>query len=266
MILHFTGADCSGKSTMCDKVTKITKGIYTHFDKPKDLEDGKKQYYDFLNNVDPNKTYICDRFHDGEWVYAPLYRGYTGDYLAEFENEIRKKDTYLLVYVTAQLYTLLNRARKRGEDFVKEEDFSTVLNNFKYNYMLSQTMPFLWIDTTTNSSEYLLKKVMKAKDNVEIIYDYLKAKNDELTHPMGNINARYMIVDNDYNKCADELRLTNEYLKCWFTTLEDETFVKLQYRLIKPDCVVVSNEEMLNKLSKILYGTKIILLNDLKGI
>lgn len=239
------GLDASGKSTICNGLKDYYNGEVTHFSNPKDLEDGKKQYFNFINKTELDKFYICDRYHDGEWVYAPIYRNYVADYMEELENEIIKKHNYLFVYVKAELNTIIERIKSRGEDFVKPEHYQTIMDNYENIYLMSQNMPFTVIDTTNGSIEHNVKKAIDDYSKVEKIWSIYKncKRCDDITTPMslprGNIRAKYMIVgqnpagkgklDNNFlpmftndtksKFLIDILKENGIYLDCWFTNI-----------------------------------------------
>jgi uracil-DNA glycosylase family 4 len=252
MIIHVTGMDATGKSTLCEKLVEEYKGQYTHFSNPKNKKEAKKQYFDFLNDIDRLKTYICDRYHDGEWVYAPIYRGYVADYLEEIENEILNHEVfghdYCLVFTTAQLQTILNRIKVRGEDFVKEEHYQIVIDNFVNNYLMEQKLPFTIIDTTNKDQDATFAQAKEDIDKVIEIWKKIKlcatmwqyCPNTSLPMalPRGNIRAKYMVVGQNpggrgkkkeyfvpmwSGKGAtcdffiNALKEAGIYLDCWFT-------------------------------------------------
>jgi thymidylate kinase len=175
MIIHCSGCDGTGKSTLVKALSEKLGWESKHFDKPKDLADGKKQYFDFakMMNENPDKNIICDRLHDGEYIYAPLYRGYTANYMREFEQEIVRKHNFLFVYVKADLETIIDRTRKRGEDFVKEEHFQIVLDSFE-KYLQEQALPYIVIDTTNSNTEDDVQKVLEAMDKVNLIWNSVR--------------------------------------------------------------------------------------------
>ena len=120
-IIHLSGMDCTLKTTLCKLLSESLNCNIVHFDKPKDMLDGKNQYFSFINdNNYIDKNIICDRFHDGEHVYAPLYRGYESTYIEEFE-ELLRNIPYLFVNTTSDIEIIKQRILNRGEDFVKEE-------------------------------------------------------------------------------------------------------------------------------------------------
>ena len=55
---------------------------------PRALEDYQSDSFRNMFNMlrEPNSKIICNRAHLGECVYAPLYRGYDGDYVFDLED------------------------------------------------------------------------------------------------------------------------------------------------------------------------------------
>ncbi|MNJ90388.1 thymidylate kinase [compost metagenome] len=200
MILMISGCDGTGKSTLVKALSEKLGWENKHFDKPKNLEDGKEQYFNFAKtmNDQPHKNIICDRLHDGEWVYAPLYRGYKGNYMREFEREITKNHNFLFVYVKASLDTIIDRTRKRGEDFVKEEHFQTVLDSFE-EYLNEQALPFIVIDTTNSNTDEDVERIINAMNKVDKIWNCVREGDcpDAIlknVQPRGNVESEIMIV------------------------------------------------------------------------
>lgn len=235
MVIHLGGVDCSGKSTLCKKLSEILNCEITHFDKPKDLEDGKRQYFSFQNSINVNKDIICDRYHDGEYIYAPLYRGYEADYLKEFETELRKMP-YLFINTFASLSTIINRAKSRGEDFVKEEDFNNVLKLYD-RYVMKQSMPYIRINTNESNIDLYLKRILKSIDIIKKLYDF-NVKNNCKTIYYGNIEANTIIVTTQQNLHNVKLKIKDDYNNYWITTNEDNEFIKYQTDLLCPNKVL----------------------------
>lgn len=250
MIINITGHDCTGKTTLSEKLSNELNAIYTHFSNPKDMEDGKKQYFDFLDNVDKSNTYVCDRFHDGEWVYAPIYRNYTANYMTEIEYKIRKTDKYMLAYITSNIDTIIERIKVRGEDFVKEEHYQLVLDNFRNNFLMNQQMPFVMINTSygTVESNYALLK--EAYENIKLILEEQESLGVKIM-PRGNINANTMIignchncgevmVDKNYSLLPGKLKEADMYLDCWFSYACHKNMESIlnQINIVKPKNII----------------------------
>lgn len=237
-IIHVSGMDCTLKTTLCEKLSKILSCEVCHFDKPKNLEDGKKQYFDFLNETYKQNDVICDRYHDGEHIYAPLYRGYESNYLHEFETKLREYP-YLFVNTVSDINVILERIKLRGEDFVKEEHYQTILDLFE-KYLEKQSMPYIKIDTSDYKTDEYIRRILRAIENIKKMYSY-SVKNNCQNIYYGNMEANnFIIVNRDKLELAKQkLIQANEYNNCWITTNEDDEFVCYQMRLLQPEEVIV---------------------------
>lgn len=237
-ILHCGGMDRTLKSTICDKLSKILQCNVYHFDKPKDLEDGKQQYFNFLNETYKTNDIICDRYHDGEHVYAPLYRGYESNYLKEFELQLRKYP-YLFINTTADIDVILERIKLAGEDFVKEEHYQTVLDLFE-RYVEKQSMPYIKIDTSAAEVDKYIERILNATDKVKRMYEYA-VKNGCQNIYYGNMEAdNFIIVDKDKLELVKQMLIKNKtYNNFWITTNEDSDFVDYQMRLLQPEEIII---------------------------
>lgn len=192
MIIHITGQNGSGKTTLCNNLSKELNLEIKHFDKVKTMEEGKKQYFDFLNNYN-NKDIILDRFHDGEWIYAPIYRNYEANYLNEIENKIKTFD-YMLILITCDINEISKRLDIRGEDYLKPEHYQLEKDNF-IKFINRQTFPYIIIDTTFNNEEQTLKYAMYYINYMKILYNQNKFNINN--YPTGQIDTNDFL--NKYN-------------------------------------------------------------------
>lgn len=154
-----TGSDGSGKSTLADLLSLATRTEKHHFGPPKSYQDGKDMYYNFIKeNV--HRNVICDRFHEGERIYAPLYRGYTADYFRDLEMTLEAHYEPLLVLVYAPFDVILERIAVRGEEFVKPEHLK-----YCYERMLQEfndsTLPKMMIDTSLWKPHRCTQKIIE---------------------------------------------------------------------------------------------------------
>lgn len=89
------GLDRLGKSTLVDGIVN-TLGYHEiiHYQKPKKLAYYKEDLLEYqrasfqtmFQLLNSNANIVMDRGHLGEMVYAPIYRGYPGDYVIELER------------------------------------------------------------------------------------------------------------------------------------------------------------------------------------
>lgn len=248
MLTIVCGGDGVGKSTLCEGIREKTDTTWetTHFCQPKDMNDGKRQYFEFLNKVKPGHNYLCDRFHDGEHVYAPLYRGYESTYLAEIEDRMVNLDANypLMLYVTADVAEVERRVKLRGEDYVKAGDHKVVRSNYE-QFMDKQMLPFAIIDTTEGNRADALNDAKAAMAKCRTIFDqfydapcHCRLTENHICVPRGNINAKYFVVGQNparskstlmntrmwtYARSSmtliDALKANDVYLDCWFANV-----------------------------------------------
>jgi hypothetical protein len=96
------GIDRTGKDTLVEGIqNRRGYHLILHYTKPPVLDhysteaemSPERQYqeasfrtmFEILRNAD-RASVICNRAHLGECVYAPMYRGYSGDYVFELER------------------------------------------------------------------------------------------------------------------------------------------------------------------------------------
>jgi len=130
------GTDNSGKSTQAELLIKNLSNLVFHKvhysslpfkeDKRKNQEYSLRMYNDMFRIMKDlqgsNVNIIFDRSHLGESVYAPLYRGYSGDYVFNIEQgyvKDLKHDLYLITLVNDPS-TIYNR--DDGKSFYKNEE------------------------------------------------------------------------------------------------------------------------------------------------
>lgn len=116
MLIILEGPDRVGKTTQTNLIKERMKdhGVFhvVHYsslpfnDTKIHINYSRKLYKDMFNmmyvlNKDGHNV-IFDRSHLGESVYAPLYRGYNGDFIFDIEEELKYKisdDVYLITLV-----------------------------------------------------------------------------------------------------------------------------------------------------------------------
>ena len=104
------GIDRIGKDTFIERLHDETGYQIVHSGKPKEIrafdyscKKYQEEYFKFWFSVmkDSKPGFIFNRFHLGEFVYSPLYRGYEpGEYLYELEKTVLDKTVLVLLYTT----------------------------------------------------------------------------------------------------------------------------------------------------------------------
>jgi thymidylate kinase len=153
------GSDGSGKSTIANSLNDSLGYQVHHFGPPKNYQDGKDQYFRFI--LENDEDVVCDRFHEGEKIYAPIYRGYEADYFGELEYLLQLKFNPLLVLIRPPFKVIEQRLEERGEDFVKQEHWYYCYLKLIDIYSQSN-LPKITIDTSVYTVEENVKKIINA--------------------------------------------------------------------------------------------------------
>lgn len=136
MVIIICGLDRCGKSTQIEKIRNYfsEKNIETnviHYEQVNTTKEHQEaasriRYDDMLktaNELSKNKSVmIYDRAHLGEYVYSPIYRNYSGEYVFELEKK----------YETVMDKAILFLFTDRPENLLSREDglsFSSKIEN-----------------------------------------------------------------------------------------------------------------------------------------
>ncbi len=137
------GGDGTGKSTLATNIataleyaTPMSDTILMHSSQPSG--DVLDEYVTNLADYQPGTgvNIVADRWHLGELIYAPLYRG-TGQYGALGESGFRWAEMWLrargaVLWLVDQPFDIVQqRLKERGEDYLEERHVAGVLENFK---------------------------------------------------------------------------------------------------------------------------------------
>jgi len=119
MLIIFCGQDRSGKSTTMAALIEYLKSTYPakkihkyHFGASPNEKYARAVYSNQmieLTDQSRDDIIICDRFHGGEYVYSPIYRNYSGDFVFDYENKYLDFDNTYLIITTAAPEVLMSR-------------------------------------------------------------------------------------------------------------------------------------------------------------
>jgi uracil-DNA glycosylase family 4 len=106
-LIILEGADNVGKSTAAEAIkAAYPEFAIKHFAAPKTLQEAKEEYLAFINHaLETDNNYILDRSWIGEFVYAPILRGYEPDYRNEL-NKLLAGKNILSILITASQPTI----------------------------------------------------------------------------------------------------------------------------------------------------------------
>ena len=140
MLIIVEGTDGTGKTTLIGELREL---LEERGDEVETLHRGPPQRHPLLEYEDALHGYVpgagahvlCDRWHLGELVYAPLYRGGSelGDRLGAGRRHVElflQSRGALLVHLTADEDEVHRRLDARGEDYLKREHVGHTLRAF----------------------------------------------------------------------------------------------------------------------------------------
>ena len=119
---------------------------------------------------DKDINLIFNRSHLGETVYAPLYRGYSGDYVLNIEKDYVKalRENLYLITLTNDPHTILKR--DDGKSFYgNEEEVKAEVDGFKRAHRLSKIKNKLHVHVGNMSAidvSHLILSFLKHENNV----------------------------------------------------------------------------------------------------
>lgn len=152
MLIILEGPDGAGKSTFADLIHAEIERRHPD-DRVERLHRSMPQqdiFFEYENDLDhytPGRHHhvICDRWHWGEMIYGPLYRG--PDAMKQFglpgfrhvELMLQRLGA-VLCYITNDEDVLLDRQFRKGEDFLRPEHLLEVMRGYEEWYVRSSLM------------------------------------------------------------------------------------------------------------------------------
>jgi thymidylate kinase len=138
-ILLLEGIDAVGKNSQSDNIVDFllehshwAGPLQAHYGKSRDEAQGKLTYQSFIKLVGDNykdTNIVFNRSHLGEAVYSPMYRGYSGSFIFDYEKQLLaehpdvKNYIYLFVFID-DAKAVIERDKKRndGRSFTLDYD------------------------------------------------------------------------------------------------------------------------------------------------
>ena len=125
------GIDGAGKSTLFDRIVKKIPNKYdrvlVHKGVP-EYEDPEREYCHQLSWLRNNHFMVSDRYHVGELIYGPIYRGKStteGYWFNRIEERLDQLKAVKIILLP-DLDVILERIAERGEDYLQPEPFQQV--------------------------------------------------------------------------------------------------------------------------------------------
>jgi thymidylate kinase len=121
MLIILEGPDGAGKTTLAEALVAKTGAELWH--RGPIQGSPQEEYLDPITGWDSSTHVICDRWHLGELVYGPIFRGESKldeDTRIDIDLAIRKAGG-ILVYCRPHVTSMQLNIRRRGDDMVSED-------------------------------------------------------------------------------------------------------------------------------------------------
>lgn len=132
MVIIIEGCDKVGKSTLAKYIEEKYGFRYIKVSQPKKCGP-YKEYSDLLVSIKKGENVVFDRFHVGEEVYGPIYRGKSGLTQEQFQGIETSINNHngILIYCYDRAENIAKRFKENNETFTKEKDIENILNSYK---------------------------------------------------------------------------------------------------------------------------------------
>lgn len=140
MLIIVEGADGVGKTTFVKHLQQLTdaavlhRGVPTHDNIWDEYTLDLLQYEPQTSPARGVNNIICDRWHWGELIYGPLYRGeskLTGDGLYFSLEDWLNRRGVVVALLDHDEDVILRRWATRGEDYLQPEHLAHVLEKYE---------------------------------------------------------------------------------------------------------------------------------------
>lgn len=134
MLIICEGVDGSGKTTLVERLANLLEGNVRVLHRGPPTDHPLREYELDLQDYRPGsgEHVICDRWHLGELIYGPLYRGESlleGAGQLHVEMLLQARGA-LLVHVDEPLDVVRERLATRGETYLRPEDVEWVWRQY----------------------------------------------------------------------------------------------------------------------------------------
>ena len=144
-IIIVEGIDGAGKTTLINKISNllnVNNQEYTVVHKTQPKLNGYEEYIKPLKDL--KNILVADRWHVSETIYGPIYRGKSllDDNMVNYFESLLNVIGAVKIVVAPPADIVFDRMKKRGEDFLQDEDFNKIYNEYlkyalKYDYIIA---------------------------------------------------------------------------------------------------------------------------------
>lgn len=204
MFIVIEGADKTGKTTLSNAIVEKFGCKYVHFGKPK--KRAATEYAEYL--LSTNENQVCDRFHLGELVYGPIFRGGAAIDDVEFatiERLLRLKQA-ILIQTTTDV-TLANKrlAVSTQDEAVDSDQNQVAIRGFREVINRSNVQHIIKYDGSTYANLHeVLEQLLDLRSDVELYQPIVRKVCTGIGTPVGK---KIVLVGDQVNKNVTWLNL-----------------------------------------------------------
>ena len=161
-IIVLEGADGTGKTSLAKKLEDYGY-TYVRGSSFEIASKGVEEMYKHMNNILNMKNVVVDRFYLSNYVYGKLYNKNTMTKI--MMNELRKKlnESGILVYLEADLKTVSERVKTRGDKDIQVEELNKIKNKYKKALNKEYLKPNITLSfNTTNMNVNLIASAVNS--------------------------------------------------------------------------------------------------------
>lgn len=187
------GPDGAGKTTLAKFLVNAAKLESHHFGPP--TKPALEEYLHWLVDHDPSHHRVIDRFHLGESIYGPLFRGtlpLSVPTLCTIEWALMVRG-YTLVHVTGSLHKLVTTLEERGDDMVQIDQLTRIVEDY-WEIMRMSFMPRIGYDWMHAPSMSTLVKEPLAREQESVNYSTHCAYFGADYPGTGSLTPKYVLV------------------------------------------------------------------------
>ncbi len=217
MFIVIEGTDASGKSSLIEAVANEITTRYPHqhffqYHKERPLEETRRFVLnDYVNSIQSMEWWngfngLSDRWHWGEVTYSPKYRPHTNTDGFGLLGKAgwRWVELFLISRGVASFWlyqpldVIQKRLESRGDEFVKVEDLTEILDNYEIAAAASASLTEK-ITPPADSLEQIPDIAKRLVDVAEMLSDLVRPIVDKYPTYIGNPTPKVLLVGDKRN-------------------------------------------------------------------
>ena len=156
------GSDCSGKTTLINRLREslnwqVVKGSSFELS-----QCSNEELYQKFDGMTHYEEVVFDRFIYCNAVYAPLYKDFamlTDEQRREIERKISNKA--IIIYLEADMETLIERMNTRGDDYVTVDKLSAIKKGYELAMSKVENVEVLRFNTTQQTTDSIVEAILE---------------------------------------------------------------------------------------------------------